>query len=136
MRRLAIVISMATACAMLASGCTSYVKVPLGQEFTLAPGQEVSISGEPLRVMFDRVIEDSRCPTGVVCIWEGRVGCLIRMTYQGNYEWVILTKPGLSDDAAGQTYREYRLNLSVAPYPQAGKAIAPGDYRLIITVSK
>src|SRR5262245_25820104 len=43
----------------------------LGQEFELKVNQEALIVGEGLAVSFDSVLEDSRCPEGVDCIWSG-----------------------------------------------------------------
>ena len=41
------------------------------QELTLAYGEERSVGGSVLMVSFVRVVEDSRCPVDVVCVWEG-----------------------------------------------------------------
>jgi len=43
----------------------------LGQEFTLRAAESVRIAGTDLLLTFDRVTEDSRCPTNVNCIWAG-----------------------------------------------------------------
>lgn len=42
-----------------------------GQEFTLRTAESVRITGTDLLVTFDRVTEDSRCPTNVNCVWAG-----------------------------------------------------------------
>ncbi len=49
----------------LLSACKSGGNYAAGQEFQLAPGQQVSISGQDLSIKFVSVNEDSRCPTGV-----------------------------------------------------------------------
>lgn len=41
------------------------------QELTLAYGEEKSVGGSVLAVSFARVVEDSRCPVDVVCVWAG-----------------------------------------------------------------
>ncbi len=43
----------------------SSINADLGKQSSLALGQKVSISGEPLEITFDSVINDSRCPSGV-----------------------------------------------------------------------
>ena len=43
----------------------------MNEEFALAPGQTATVSGTSVRLTFERVSEDSRCPTDVTCIWEG-----------------------------------------------------------------
>src|SRR5262245_13119919 len=45
--------------------------IRLGQEFELKINDEALIEGEGLTVSFDSVLEDSRCPEGVDCIWHG-----------------------------------------------------------------
>ncbi len=49
----------------LLSACKAGGTYTVGQEFQLAPGQQVSISGQDLTLKFVSVNEDSRCPTGV-----------------------------------------------------------------------
>lgn len=62
--------------ALVAVACGSVVAVQqprLGQEITLALGESVRLADADLRVGFDAVLEDSRCPRdeGIVCVWEG-----------------------------------------------------------------
>ncbi|MFS8086705.1 MAG: hypothetical protein ACMG6H_13815 [Acidobacteriota bacterium] len=45
--------------------------VEVGSDFDLSPSQSAVIDGGALTVTFVKVSEDSRCPTGVVCIWAG-----------------------------------------------------------------
>lgn len=41
------------------------------QELTLAWGDEKPVGGSVLKVSFAQVLEDSRCPIDVVCVWAG-----------------------------------------------------------------
>ncbi len=119
-----------SACAPRQSGTSAR----LGQEFILAPGQSASIVGEPLTIRFAEVVTDSRCPTGVVCIWEGEVSSLLDVTYQGQSTSMTLTTRGSSQGE--DKFAVYSLAFNVAPYPQAGKQIAKQDYRLRLVVRK
>ena len=38
---------------------------------TLAPGQNIFVKEHRLNLTFDKVLNDSRCATGVQCIWAG-----------------------------------------------------------------
>lgn len=38
---------------------------------TLAPGESTLVPGSDLTLGFDKVSGDSRCPSSVVCVWEG-----------------------------------------------------------------
>ncbi len=43
----------------------------LPAEVVLGFGDEVQLDGSILRLSFADVLEDSRCPTDVTCVWEG-----------------------------------------------------------------
>jgi hypothetical protein len=43
----------------------------LPTEVTLGPDNYADIPGANLRVIFDNVVSDSRCPTSVACVWAG-----------------------------------------------------------------
>jgi len=45
--------------------------VALGETFTIQVGESVSVSGAGLALTFGAVVEDSRCPPGVMCIQAG-----------------------------------------------------------------
>ncbi len=124
---------------VLSPGCTDQsanTRVNLNQEFTLAIGQSAEINGENLTVRFNDVVEDSRCPKNVTCIWAGRVSTIIDVTKDGKKEQTVLTEMGLTSDAAQQEYQTYLFKFRVDPYPEAGKQINKSDYRLALTVNK
>ncbi len=124
---------------LILAGCaqgTGEVKASLGREFSLPIFQTAVIGDENLRIKFAEVREDSRCPRGVTCIWEGRVRCLAQITEGGNSEDIELTEPGLSGEYNQVTYRNYQFTFHVTPYPEAGKPISADEYRLLLTVSK
>jgi hypothetical protein len=112
------------------------VYVNLGQEFSLRIGESASIKGEELQVRFLEVTEDSRCPTGVVCIWEGRVSGLLEIAYRESLHRAELTEPGLTSWPPEYPFNEYKIAYHVEPYPQAGIEIAVEDYRLVLRISK
>ena len=119
---------------LVVAGCSSNA-VSLGQEFSLRIGESASIRGEELQVRFLEVTEDSRCPRGATCIWEGRVSCLVEITYSESLESVLLTEPGSSDFPPEQSFHEYRLAYHIEPYPQAGAEIAEEEYQLHLKIS-
>ena len=45
--------------------------VSTGQEFSLHIDQSVKVQEAGFTVMFKAVLEDSRCPLGVDCVWAG-----------------------------------------------------------------
>jgi hypothetical protein len=53
------------------------VRVRLGQEFNLRVGQQAEVEGGRFRVRFASVVNDSRCPPDVTCVWAGNAEVLI-----------------------------------------------------------
>ncbi len=132
-----LLVSVALALPLVTLSCgPGAVKTGLGQEFPLSIGQSAEIAGEDLEIKFLEVLEDSRCPKGAVCIWAGRVSCLLQITRKGSSEKTVLTEPGLTDENSGETYQEYRFTFRVAPYPELGKTISKSEYRLLLIVER
>lgn len=124
---------------LLAVGCVApfgQVSVELGEEFDLYIGQSVKIKGEKLEIKFAEVVEDSRCPTGATCIWEGRVSITLEITDDGAPYRMALVQPGLFDEYVSETYKEYQFIFKVTPYPEVDKEIADAEYRLLLTVNR
>jgi hypothetical protein len=138
MKRILVLLVIATI-GLVVVGCasaTGEVKASLGQEISLSIGQSVVIKGEDLIIKFEEVLEDSRCPRDVTCIWEGRVRCLVELKIGGITEKVELIQPGLTDQPGQIQYGDYQFSFSVEPYPEAGEEITPDEYRLRLNVSK
>ena len=123
--------------ATLVTGCNSKVDIEaeLGQQFSLYFGQTAEIKGEKLEITFVEIPEDSRCPSDVTCIWEGRVRCRLEMKYQGTYYEVVLTQPGLSYDYESGIFEGYSLSFKVEPCPLSDVTLSAGDYYIYLTVS-
>ncbi len=113
----------------------SQIQVNLDKEFTLSPGQTATVSGQDLQIKFIQETADSRCPKGVQCIWAGEVSCTVQVTKAGSTVEVVLTESGAGDHAT-KSLDGYEVAFHVTPYPEAGKTIKPGDYRLTMTVGK
>lgn len=123
---------------LLAAGCTSAaaeIEAGLGQEFLLPIGQEALITGEDLRISFEDVTEDSRCPLNVTCIWAGRASSVVGLTYENATSRVVLSEPGLTDHAV-EKFRDFNIAFHLKPYPGETENITKGDYQLQLTVSK
>ena len=124
---------------LTASGCgggPSDVQAGLNKEFSLSMGQRALIVGENLEISFEEVVEDSRCPRDVVCIWAGRVTCMVALEHAGSSYRMALTELGLADGYSKERYEGYELAFHVTPYPEAGKKISTDAYRLHLIVSK
>ena len=120
---------------LFASSACSSDEVSIGEEFSLHVGQSASIRGEELQIKFLEVVEDSRCPRGVTCIWEGRISCLVEITYQEFIHNVVLTEPGLTNFPSEKPFQEYTFTYHIEPYPEADTNIAKAEYQLELKIS-
>ncbi len=100
----------AMAAILLSAACSRQaadIDVGLGQGFSLVPGQKASIIGEPLDIRFLEVVNDSRCPADVTCVWEGQTTCLVEVTYADSRNSMVLTQPGSGKSKAD--FNEYDI---------------------------
>ena len=110
--------------------------------FILPYGGEVSLQDGKVRLRFDQVLEDSRCPEGAQCIWAGQVRAQLHAWADGaaaeTFELITSTAKQAPDNA--HTYHGYRIELlAVDPYPQSPadpQARLPADYRLTLRVAR
>ena len=123
---------------LLSTGCSANgeVKGNLNEELTLRIGQTMRISEENLTIEFLEVMEDSRCPKNVNCVWAGRAVVRVRITYSGPAQELLLTQPGLTDEYSKEDFQRYQLSYCVQPYPEQGRKIPENQYRLLLVVSK
>jgi hypothetical protein len=108
--------------------------VPLNAEFTLAPGELVAVEKTSVRIGFDRVIGDSRCPTDVVCIQGGDAIVRIEVrSWDGRRDSYDLhtgdMRPVRHSDLTIQLVR-------LLPYPFSSRTIEPADYRATLRVTR
>jgi len=96
-------------------------------------GETASINSELKMTLLD--IEDSRCPSNVVCIWQGTVFVKIQLE-KGNQDLGIHTIPMETMEDNKQTFDGYYIRLTnVEPYPINTMSIQPTDYVLTFFVS-
>ena len=107
----------------------------LGEEFSLSIGQKAIIKGEKLELTFVRVTEDSRCPKGATCVWEGRATSVVSIVSNNTTE-IELSEPGLTASPYQYIFRDYWITFHLLPYPEVGKEITSDQYRLQMSVSK
>lgn len=85
-------------------------------------------------ICLDSVLNDSRCPIGVYCFWEGNA--IVRLKYQKyNSKPVIFdlnTHKEFSSDTIIDRYKFTLLGLT--PYPVAHQIIAQKDYKAKILI--
>jgi hypothetical protein len=108
----------------------------LGDRFNLRAGEAAALAGDGLTLTFARLLADSRCPTGVVCIWEGDAGIVIKASHSADAP-ADLELHTSSRFASKGSYRGLTVELlSVAPHPIAGQPVPFKDYCAEIRVTR
>jgi len=113
---------------------TSIMASP-GQTFDIKVGQEASISSQQLTLKFLSVSEDTRCPQGTNCIWEGNGKVNIELTPTGQTSYVVELNTAISLKSEA-TYLNYQISLlDLQPYPTEGRTIQQPEYIATVRVS-
>lgn len=105
----------------------------VGSPFNLPVGQTLQV-GE-VRVRFDEVLEDSRCPTNVICVWQGRarIQILVGINGTGDNPTELMLE-GAREDLSLQVVDKYGVRLeALNPYPGSTGKEKP-EYVATLTV--
>jgi hypothetical protein len=107
----------------------------LDQPFVLRVGQSATVAGEGLTVSFQAVPSDSRCPTGVQCVWAGNAVVQVVLSKDGKAFGAELNT---SLEPTSVDYLNYNVALvSLAPYPSSkGGPISQSQYRATFVVTR
>jgi hypothetical protein len=109
--------------------------VTLNQEFEVKVGQQVLVENAGLRINFQVVAEDSRCPVNVKCVWTGNAKIVLRLSKAGKRNATINLNTGL--DPKHLSYQGYDIKLvKVMPQRKDGVTINSGDYAVTLLVTK
>jgi len=103
-------------------------------DFVLAVGEQERAGAGPLLVRFDRVVEDSRCPTGVTCVWAGRAVVEIAVSLEDSEA----PERSFELEVGGEPAEVYGWRLAAVrldPHPRADEPTATADYRLALDVA-
>ena len=104
-------------------------EIELDEPFMIKLHQTLSVDN--LDVTFSE-IEDSRCPSDVTCIWEGRASVMLRIYNQIQYQTIILT----TGENTTLHVDLYQIKLiDILPYPVSTKDISK-EYVATISISK
>lgn len=122
--------------ALLTSACLGTPTAPdavIGTPFELHAGATAALP-DGLRIKFETVRSDSRCPTDAVCVWAGEaiVALSVTAATAGTETRELKTTPG----GSAVTYADYTISLTgLTPYPRASQQIRPDDYVATLVVT-
>jgi hypothetical protein len=110
-------------------------KVWVGKEFNLKVGEEVILQKENLRIKFNSVPEDSRCPVNFDCFWSGNAQVVLE--YQKGSNPPIEASLNTHVKPHKSRYLKYLFILkNLEPYPVDAVQIPLEEYTATILVKK
>ena len=112
--------------------------VTIGEEIFLLMYESVTIVPDGFSITFDAVPEDSRCPRGAVCIWEGRAVIKLTIENREACHEIFLETPN-SQQSQGPAVNLFGRTIKlllVAPYPNATHQITDKEYRIVLVVKE
>ena len=132
MKKFGIIAAVAGIAILLLSlaGCSQTAGI--GEEFSLSIGQSIEIDGKDLKITFTEVSGDSRCPTGVVCIWAGKVDVKIKVESPVPGTITLSTYDNPVDTVGNYSFKI----TDVSPYPISTKTIKLEDYVVLLKIEK
>jgi hypothetical protein len=117
---------------ILVSACAAQVP----GKIILQPGESATSADNAITVTFIEILEDSRCPADVMCIWAGQVKVLIEVAYGTEIQQYTLTGHTLLEgDVNSITVGEYTITLvQVDPYPLASQPTDAAAYQATLNI--
>jgi len=101
------------------------------KSFTVQMNQ--SIFFDDYEMIFSEILDDSRCPTDIQCVWEGYISISLDVKNKEKVQNIILT----TVDKTTTHFDSYEINLvNVLPYPFSTKPINPEEYSVTISISQ
>ncbi|MEZ5040502.1 MAG: hypothetical protein R2828_11430 [Saprospiraceae bacterium] len=120
---------------LMAVQCDHFPTFALGEPFTLKIGEKkVDSQNKDLLVHFNKVKQDSRCPKGVNCVWEGEVVAELVLGKLGKDTLELTFRPGREKAAVGRAMGHHFRFQEVKPYPEKGVALKAEDYIITLEV--
>lgn len=108
----------------------------LGQSFQIKYGQELTVKGQNLKVKFGSLLDDSRCPSDVKCVWEGDAKILISVRRANSVASKIELHTSANFKQAGK-YQRYLIKLvALDPYPKTRGERKQSDYVATLLITK
>ena len=101
--------------------------LPASREIVLHYGDDVRLEGSVLRKGFGEILEDSRCPVDVVCVWEGNGKVVIGIAAGMGPTHPLTLNTSLEPQSVIWSGIRVTL-LELNPAPRSGKRTPPEEY--------
>ena len=107
---------------------------PVDTRVVLAPREVTDVAAAEIRIRFQAVLGDSRCPADAFCIQGGDAIVRIDILALGR---AVSTYDLHTGDMKPIRHGDLTIALeSLSPYPFSSRTIAPGDYRATLRITR
>ena len=114
---------------------TTAKTIKLNKEFTLSTKQKAYVKSDKLTIEFVSVLEDSRCPTDVDCVWAGSAKVQIKVSKGKMAAQVFELNTNLEPKTI--TYQGYKIEiLDLNPAPKSDVDMKSAIYSANFIVKK
>lgn len=101
----------------------------LNDTINVTTGCQVINEEYELAIRIDSVLNDSRCPVDVVCVWEGNAEVRLIFSKSGNETEFVLNTHGGNNFSSDTIIGGFQIELiGLEPDNEAGKSIDQSDY--------
>ena len=98
-------------------------------------GKQKKFSRSKITIKFVSLIEDSRCPEGVNCVWAGNAKIKVQISEGKDAGETFEMNTNLG--AKGASFRGYAVNLvSLTPFPKADVKVSSDSYAATFSISR
>ena len=119
----------------LVFGSVSAVNAKDDAPIKVRVGKQKKFSRSKISVKFVSLIEDSRCPEGVNCVWAGNARIKVQISEGRDAGETFEMNTNLG--AKGASFRGYAINLvSLAPTPKADVKVNSDSYAAVFSISR
>jgi hypothetical protein len=134
-KKLCLICLLLLAVAVWTEGTVFARKAKAEREVSLKAGREAFVKEAGLRIRFVRLVEDSRCPEGVDCVWagNGKISITVRKGKRraASFELNTMTEP------TSVSFQGYEIKLvKLDPYPKKDVEHKKGEYVATLKVSR
>lgn len=114
---------------------TNYNEVVLDKEFNIKVGDSAVLANQGLIIKFKSVSDDSRCPIGLECFWQGNATVVLELK---NFDGDTLTAY-LNTFLEPRAVEFSKLTVALkdlAPYPILDSVINTSEYTATLLIKK
>ncbi|MFT5513278.1 MAG: hypothetical protein ACI8SE_001684 [Bacteroidia bacterium] len=117
--------------------CDNYTRYTDDVPFEMSVSDIVCNTNEDVCIVLDSVFDDSRCPTGLQCIWEGNAKMRFKfLTATGTYLFHLDTQPTSNVYQHDTTINGNNISLvNLGPYPDANSTTKITNYKATIKIN-